>query len=265
LTLRGSRPTAWDSKARTQADEIDYDRQRDETHARGDVRTTYYNADKTKDTTPFKDGKSPVFVTADRADGRNADGIAVYTGNARGWQDDNFVKADRIELRDGDKRMIATGHVESALYTVERETSPGKREVVPGFGTADQLVYSDTERLIRYDGSVKARQGTDQIEAAIVDVYLEKEVNEVNRLDARGNVVLIQPGRKGTGDRLDYSAQEGRGILWGKNARIDDSEKGSVMGSELTFYFRDDKITAQNKYGTGRVRSTHRLKNGKEK
>jgi lipopolysaccharide export system protein LptA len=259
LSLRGRRPLAWDSKSRTQADEIDYDRLSEETRARGDVRTTYYSRETTGDSTPFKNNRSPIFITAERAEARNLEGVAIYIGNARGWQDDNFVKGDRIELYEKDKRMVAAGHVESALYTARREVEEGKREVVPGFATADRMTYLDTDRVVRYDGHVRARQGTDRIEASSVEVYLKKETNEVDRLMAEGNVLMTQPGRRGTGDRLAYTSEDGRAVLTGKVARIDDVEKGTTMGSELTFYSRDDKITVENQQGTGRVRSTHRL------
>ena len=135
LNLRGKRPMAWDSKARTQADEIDYNRQKDETRARGDVRTTYYSRETTNDSTPFKNTKSPIFITADRATARNGEGEAVYTGNARGWQDDSFVKADRIELYEKEKRMVAIDNVESALYTVKREKA--RRQKRPAAGLCD--------------------------------------------------------------------------------------------------------------------------------
>jgi LPS export ABC transporter protein LptC/lipopolysaccharide transport protein LptA len=264
LNLRGKRPQAWDAKARTQADEIDYDRQKDETHARGDVRTTYYSRETTNDATPFKNTKSPVFITAERADARNDEGIAIYTGNARGWQDDNFVKGDRIELYQDDKRMVAIGNVDSALYQAKQETAPGKRETVPGFATAERMTYSDADRLVHYEGNVKARQGTDRIEATKVDVFLQKETNEVDHLLADGNVILTQPSRRGTGDHLVYTASDGRAVLTGKNARVDDAEQGSTMGTELTFYSRDDRIQVENKQGTGRVRSTHRLTKSRE-
>ena len=265
LNLRGKRPMVWDAKARTQADEIDYDRQRDETHARGDVRTTYYSRETTNDSTPFKNTKSPIFITAERADAQNEEGVAVYTINARGWQDDNFIKADRIELYQDDKHMVAIGNVESALYQAKQETSPGKREVVPGFATAERMTYSDTDRKIHYEGGVKARQGTDRIEAAFVDVYLEQETSEVNHMNAEGNVVLTQPGRRGVGEKLAYTSEDGRAVLSGKSARVDDVEKGSTMGSQLTFYSRDDRISVENQQGTGRVRSTHRLTKSKQK
>jgi LPS export ABC transporter protein LptC/lipopolysaccharide transport protein LptA len=263
LSLRGKRPMAWDAKGRTQADEIDYDQERDETHARGDVRTTYYSRESTNDSTPFKHTKSPIFITAERADAQNQGGVAVYTANARGWQDDNFVKADRIELYQDDQRMVAIGNVESALYQARRETSPGKQEVVPGFATADKMTYSDADRKVHYEGGVKARQGTDRIEAAVADVYLQKDVNEVDHINAEGNVVLTQPGRRGVGEKLAYTADDGRAVLTGKTARVDDVEKGATMGSQLTFYSRDDRILVENQQGTGRVRSTHRLTKSK--
>jgi len=259
LNLRGKRPMAWDAKARTQANEIDYDQAKDETYARGDVRTTYYSRETTNNSTPFKNTKSPVFITADRADARNDEGYTVYTGNARGWQDDNFVKADKIELYQNDKRMVATGRVESALYSVKKGEQSQNQERVPGFATADRMTYSDTDRLVHYDGTVKARQGTDLLDAANVDVYLLKETNEVERMIGEGNVVMVQPGRRGTGDKVIYTSADDRAVLIGKSARVEDAEKGTTTGSQLTLYRRDDRVIVDNQQGTGRVKSTHRL------
>ena len=132
LNLRGGPGWHGTRRARTQADEIDYDRGKDETHARGDVRTTYYSRESTNDSTPFKNTKSPVFITAARADARNADGVAVYTENARGWQDDNFVKADRIELYKDEKRMAAFGNVDSALYQASGKPLRASARSCPG-------------------------------------------------------------------------------------------------------------------------------------
>ncbi len=259
LRLRGKRPVAWDAKSRLQADEIDYDHKNDLTHGRGDVRTTYYNPESTGDATPFDNSKSPVFITSERVEARNKEGIAVYTINARGWQDDNFIKADRIELYREEKRMVATGNVESALYTLKRATSPGQREVVPGFASAERMTYSDKERLIHYEGGAQVRQGTDKIEASAIDAYLKKETSEVERMTAEGKVVLTQPNRRGTGDRLAYNAEDGLAVLTGESAQVVSSEHGTVMGARLTFHSRDDKIAADNQQGAGRVRSTHRL------
>ena len=92
-----------------------------------------------------------------------------------------------------------------------------------------------------------------------------KETNEVERLRADGNVVLNQPGRRGTGDKLSYTGADGKAVLEGKAARVEDDEKGITMGAQLTFYSRDDKVFVDNRQGTGRVRSVHRLGKGKAK
>jgi lipopolysaccharide transport protein LptA len=172
--------------------------------------------------------------------------------------------------------MVAIGNVDSALYSVDRkaESEKGKsdkgqsdkqHEMVPGFASAERMTYSDADRRVHYVGGVKARQGSDRIEADSVEVFLMKETNEVERLTAEGNVVLNQPGRRGTGDKLAYTGADGRAILEGKTARVEDEEKGVTMGAQLTFYSRDDKVFVDNRQGTGRVRSVHRLGKGKAK
>jgi lipopolysaccharide transport protein LptA len=188
--------------------------------------------------------------------------------------------------------MVAIGNVDSALYSVDRrqesdkgESNKGKsdkkrdpdkgqsdtgqsdkeRDLVPAFASAEHMNYSDADRRVHYIGGVKARQGSDRIDADSVEVFLMKETNEVERLTADGNVVLNQPGRRGTGDNLVYTGADGRAILKGKTARVEDDEKGVTMGAQLTFYSRDDKVFVDNQHGTGRVRSVHRLGKGKAK
>jgi lipopolysaccharide transport protein LptA/LPS export ABC transporter protein LptC len=259
LELRGGRPTAWDSKARTQADQLDYDRRGGRLVARGDVRTTYYSREATDDSTPFKASKSPIFLTAQYAEIYDSERKAIYTGDARGWQEDNFIRADRIELYQQSKRMIASGQVQSALYSAKRKSSDGKVENVPAFAWADRMVYSDADRHIRYEGNVRARQGGDQIQAEIVDAYLKPDVNQLDRLTAEGKVIMIEPGRKASADKLSYNSEEDRIVLIGNMARVEDQEKGTITGAQLTFSSGGDRISAENRSGIGRVKSTHRL------
>jgi hypothetical protein len=77
-------------------------------------------------------------------------------------------------------------------------------------------------------------------------------------------VVVTQPGRRGVGDTLAFTNDDGRGVLTGRSARVEDRERGVTMGAQLTFYSRDDKVFVDNQQGTGRVRSTHRLTKDKE-
>ncbi len=260
--LRGGEPTVWDSRGRTKAIELDSDLRNDVSYSRGKTATTYYSQEQTNGATPFSKVKSPVYIVSDRGEFHHESGLATYTGNARAWQDDNFVRGDKINIYINDKKMDAIGHVQSGLYNSKRRNESAAT-VVPVFASADSMYYSDPNRLIHYEGDVDIRQGTDRITGGVADVYLSKESNEMEKTIAQKNVVLTQPTRKGTGDWMQYTANDEVAILKGNPARIDDTEKGNTEGGRLTLYVRDSRVTADDTRGPlspGRVRSTHKIR-----
>ncbi len=125
--------------------------------------------------------------------------MAIYTGNARAWQDDNFVRGDKLTIYVNEKKMDADGRVQSQIYNARRKTE-GALSTVPVFATGDSMTYSDPNRILHYEGNVDIRQGTDRITSGVADVYLLKQTSEVEKTIAQRNVVLTQPNRKGTGD-----------------------------------------------------------------
>lgn len=262
VRLRGGDPTVWDSRGRTKATELDSDLANDVSYARGRTATTYYSQEQTNGATPFSKTKSPVYITSDRAEFRHDSGQGIYTGNARAWQDDNFVRGDKLVLYVNDKRMEAAGHVQTAIYNSKRRVE-GNMTTVPVFGSSDSMFYSDPDRTIHYEGNVDIKQGTDRITSGVADVYLSKETNEMERTLAQRNVVLTQPNRKGTGDWCEYTADNEIAVLKGNPARVDDVEQGNTEGARLTVWIRENKVTADDARGPlspGRVRSTHKIR-----
>jgi lipopolysaccharide export system protein LptA len=62
--------------------------------------------------------------------------------------------------------------------------------------------------------------------------------SSVERIVALGQVRLIQPGRRGTGSRLVYTASNGHFLLTGdvdSPPEVVDANHGTVTGQELTF------------------------------
>jgi lipopolysaccharide export system protein LptA len=265
--LRGQsstgRPTVWDSKSRTQADEIDIRSAAGTSAGRGDVRTTYYSPESAGNATPFRT-KSPVFLTAARVDARGSGGgVAVYTGAARAWQDDNYVRGDTITLYNTDRRMEAAGNVESVLYRTNQKDAKGNASTVPVFTTASRMTYTDVERKVHYEGGVYSRQTPDEIKSDTQDVWLTQgDDSTVDHMIAVGNVLMTEPGRTGRGDRLVYTAADQKAVLTGSNARVEDTEQGTTTGEELTFYVGGERIRVAGKNGAGRVKSTHRIGSG---
>ncbi|MEP6820410.1 MAG: LPS export ABC transporter periplasmic protein LptC, partial [bacterium] len=262
VRLRGGEPTVWDSRARTKAIELDSDLTNKISYSRGKTATTYYSQEQTNGATPFSKVKSPVYVVSDRGEFHQDSGVAIYTGNARAWQDDNFVRADRLTIYVNDKRMDGNGHVQSQIYNARRRVE-GTSSTIPVFATADSMSYSDVSRTLHYEGDVDIRQGTDRLTSAVADVYLLKESSEVEKTIAQRNVVLTQPNRKGTGDWVQYTSADEVAVLKGNPARVEDAEKGSTEGNRLTVYMRDGRVVADDVRGSqapGRIRSTHKVK-----
>lgn len=262
VRLRGGEPTVWDSRGRTKAIELDADLANDVSYARGKTTTTYYSQEQTNGATPFSKTKSPVYIASERGEFHHESGQAIYTGNARAWQDDNYVRGDKLTIYTNDKRMEASGHVQSAIYNAKRPVE-NNLTVIPVFAAGDSMFYSDPDRTIHYEGNVDIKQGTDRLTSEVADVYLLKDSNEMEKTIAQRNVVLTQPNRKGTGDWVEYTSANEIAILKGNPARVDDVEQGNTEGNRLTLSVRDGKVTADDARGPlapGRVRSTHKIR-----
>jgi len=261
VRLRGGDPTVWDSRARTKAVEIDSNNSTHVSICRGKVQTTYYSQEQTNGAAPFRKVKSPVYLSGDRAEIDHDSGRTVYSGSARMWQDDNYVRGDSITLYREEKRMESWGHVQSALYQAKQKTG-NTTNAVPVFATAEFMRYSDTERLLHYETNVDIKQGTDRITSGVADVYLQKDVNEVERTIAQRDVVIVQPGRRGTGDWCQYTTADEVAVLKGNPAHVEDAEQGTTDGNRLTMYRRENRVVADDTRGSqspGRVRSTHKI------
>ncbi|KXJ99515.1 MAG: OstA-like protein [Acidobacteria bacterium OLB17] len=255
LRLRGGEPTVWDDRSRGKAREIDWNTATQVSTLRGGVSTTFYNVGVMGGSSPFSKGNRPVFITSEEAVlDRNAD-TAVYTGNARAWQDDNYVRADKLTIFQSQGKMTAEGGVQSGLYdaTIKRA---GKDSRVPVFASSNAMTYTRDGRLLSYRGNVDIRQGADRITAGAADVFLS-EKNEVTRTVAENSVVLTQPGRRAVGDHVEYSAATEIAILKGNPATVSDAENGSTQGSEITVYFRENRFIGN---GRGRQNPNSRVK-----
>ncbi|HEX8737264.1 MAG TPA: LPS export ABC transporter periplasmic protein LptC [Pyrinomonadaceae bacterium] len=261
VRLRGGEPTVWDSVARAKATEIDWDTRSEKSFLRGRVSTTYYSQRQTNGSTPFGKTNSPVFVTAERADFDHKSEVGVYTGNARAWQENNYVRAEKLVFQQKAKRMDGEGKVQSLLYNARRKEND-KEITQPVFAQSDRISYTDQNRQLRYEGNVDIRQGTDRIVSGITDVYLN-ENNEVTQTIAQNNVVVTQPNRRAAGDYAQYTTADEVVILRGNPASVEDAEQGSQQSAQLTVYLRDNRVISQGsskQNGTGRIRSVYKVK-----
>ena len=260
LRLRGGEPTMWDSKARAKAREIDWDTRNRRSYLRGGVSTTYYSRKQMADSAPFASSDKPVFVTSETAEFDHAAETAVYTGNSRGWQENNYVRADRLLIKQSEGKFFAEGNVQSAIYNA-KQRQKGKENNVPVYASAKTMAYDRDTRLIQYRENVDIRQGTDRLTSGLADVYLN-ESNELSKTVAESGVVITQPGRRAAGNWVQYSTSDEVAILRGSPATVNDAVNGSSQAAELTFYMRENRVISEGKIKqntSGRIRSTYKV------
>ncbi len=259
IALRGGEPTAWDNSSRAKAKEIDWDSKAKRSYLRGKVSTTYYSKRTAGEAVPFSDSGKPVFVTSDAAEFDHTSEVAVFTGNARGWQDDNYVRADKLTILQREGRFLGDGNVQSTVYDA-KQTMNGRDSKVPVFVTSGSLDYNRTDRIIKYRTNVDIRQGSDRLTSASADVFMDDR-NELVKTITETNVVVTQPGRRATGDWLQYTAANEVAILRGSPARVTDSENGAIQGTEVTVYMKEKHFIGNGKTPknpNGRIRTVYK-------
>ncbi len=261
VRLRGGEPTVWDSRARAKGGEIDWDTKNQKSFLRGGASTTYYSQKSTGGATPFGSTDKPVFITAGSAEFDHRAETARYDGNARGWQESNYVRGDQLVIFQQQGQFIAEGNVQSLLYNVRRKDN-GKESTAPVHVSARKMSYDRDTRVVRYENDVDIRQGTDRIVGGIANIYLD-EKNELARSDIENGVVISQPNRRATGDYAQYVAADESVILRGNPARVDDAENGSSSGGQMTVFLRNNRVVSEGKSkqnSTGRIRSVYKVK-----
>lgn len=261
LRLRGNDPTAWDSRARGKAKEIDWDTKNQRSELRGGVSTTYYSQTQTRGATPFSQSGKPVFITAANASIDHRSEVAVYKGNARAWQDDNYVRANTLTIKQVEGELFGEGAVQSLLYDT-KPSADAKAAKSPVYVASDRIIYKRDGRLLRYESNVDIRQGSDRITGAIANIFLD-ESNEITRTDLEGSVIINQPGRKATGDFAQYIAADDKFVIRGNPARIDDAKAGATQGTEVTMFVKDNRVIGvggSQRNPSGRLRSVYKVK-----
>jgi lipopolysaccharide export system protein LptA len=214
--------------------------------------------------------------------------VATFRGHARLWQQANSVAAPVIVLDRQMQTLVATsadpaepvkavllsaGGLEMGPSAGKQTASQASNEAAPQ-PAADKaktpsvirvrggdLKYSDAERkaVMRSGtlGPVVAETPTATSSSNEVDLLLLPPGNhagkdggqaQVDRMTASGHVIVTSEGRRGTGEQLVYTGENGDYVLTGTAAappRMTDPQRGNVTGQALIFHSRDDSVSIE--------------------
>ena len=263
LTLTGS-PRVVEQGMTATARTMRLNRSTGEALADGNVKSTYSEL-KAQPDGALLASSSPIHVTSQSMTAHRSPAVAVYTGNARLWQDANVVQAPTIEFDRDSRSVIARGSGAQKVSTALVQTDK-KGKTTPVTITSAHLTYADSERRARFDGGVLAKGADLTISANQMDVFLQPRgqattsqpirSGKVERIVAQGQIVITQPARRATGQQLVYTAAEDKVVLTGGPPSIFDAEHGKITGVSLTFYIHDDRVLVEGSNSSPTVTQT---------
>ncbi len=240
---------------------MEIDRATGNANATGGVKATYRQASAQQNVT-FT-GAGPVHVVADHAHLDHQADLTTFYGtpqsHARMFQGSDSVSAPVLELSQSRATLAAHGppgdaRAVNAVFTSSSSNAKSPPSVVRL--QSRTLLYADKERKAVFSGNVVAQTATGVLHSSFMDVYFSPasgapapgktpQGSQISKIVARGAVELQQPGRKGLGEELEYTAQDGKFVLTGTAAappRLTDQARGTVTGNALIFNDRDDSV-----------------------
>ena len=241
------------------ADRVQLDRATDEARADGAVRVNYLqDANKGE----------PVHVLAAHADAHKATGVTEFTAVpgalVRMWQGGSTVEAPVVDFDRAKKIVRARGDgrddAVKAVLVGERKTDAARVY-------SQEMVYTDQTRQVDFAGGVRVNDKDGTLHAQKAVAFLAPAgaksdtgfpAGQVERIVGDGTVVIDQPGRRATGDKIVYTASDETFVLTGTKAappRLTDQANGSVTGGALRFRKGDDSVEVVGGEGHVRVRT----------
>lgn len=173
---------------------------------------------------PFQDPGQPLFWSCDRFEATGSSRTATLVGRARAWQEERLLKADRIQVVDADRSVVADGHVRAFVPESDASREPaggraaGRSKPVRGGGenrpgatwaSADRLVYREPEATVELLGEASLVNENRRLAADRL-LFCLTPARALERVIGEGNVKLSDPadGRKGEAGGLDYRVAE---------------------------------------------------------
>ncbi len=226
-------------------------------------------------------GANPLHILAARAQMKRDVGHGVFFGApgaaARLWQGGSQVEAPVIELDQEAKTLVARTSGAQVVRTVLAKAPGGTSGRSQVMRIASRtLRYSDADRRADFGGGVVLEDADGTVRASEVvalltggatpaDTKAGKGVGggllggTVDRITASGTVEVSEPGRHASGDRLVYTASDGRFVMTGSAGappKVVDEVQGTVTGSALEFRTGDNGVMI---LGEGKAGEGHRV------
>jgi lipopolysaccharide export system protein LptA len=254
--------------------------------AEGNVKSTYSDLKAQPDGAMLASA-DPIHVTSRSMTAHRSPAVAVYTGDARLWQNANVVEAPTLQFDRDQRSIVARGEIEgtpglSSVQAGQRVVTARTQDqtvstvlvqmdktgkATPVHIRSARLNYSDVARKIFLEGGVTVKENDVTMTGQQMTVILlprsqsksaasPATPGQVERIIAENKVVITQPSRHATADRLVYTSADDKFVLTGGPPSIFDAERGKTTGDSLTFFRHDDRVLVEGRETSPAVTQT---------
>lgn len=183
---------------------------------------------------------------------------AVFTGAARLWQGDKgetVVKGDSITVETNSGNLTARGSVISTMIVQDINPTTKERQPTTSTGQGQSMVYEDALRKITYTTKAVLVGAQGDLRADSIVVVLGANGQDVESLEAAGNVTFKEADRITVGDHLTYIASSAEYNMTGKGRLVRmlrTTAEGcrKSEGSALTFSRETDSLRIEGREET---------------
>ena len=175
-----------------------------------------------------------------------------FSKDANVWQgekQETQIKADKVIIDGKTGNLTAQGSVVSQMMV--QDTNPEKKvkEVSRSTATGQQMVYDDTLRQVTYTTKAQLVSPQGHLTGDTIVLTLGANGQDIERLEADGNVTMTEAQRITTGDHLVYVAASEEYNVSGKSHLVRMLQTGSdgkcqkSEGRLLTFSRASETLT----------------------
>jgi lipopolysaccharide transport protein LptA len=202
-------------------------------------------------------GEGPVMVESSEATFRQAEDDVAFRGGVRAWRGTSLLLADQLRGDRGGRSLAASGTVRTAWRPEAAATAPGAastdasessgssdeaRRREPVEIAADHLTYQESERRLRYEGSVSVVQGAQTVTCQLLIIELDAE-QQPESYDCSGQAKVVDRALERTveGRQVVYQPGGGEVEVSGDPVRLVDP-KLRVEGPKLWYSVEDGSV-----------------------
>jgi lipopolysaccharide export system protein LptA len=186
------------------------------------------------------DASQSIIVVCDKLRFDEASGEGSYTGKpANLFQDNgNRIRGDVITMNEKTGVLSAAGNVTTSLPLAATADGGAKGNST---GRAGHFEFDDAKRRAVFAKAAQLDGSQGNLRAERIELTLAAEGNDLQRLNAAGNVEVFVEDRKASGDSLVYHPSDERYVIDGTPVRLVRACQESA-GRTLTFYRGSERV-----------------------